>query len=60
MLVNIDGYSHRVTALTLTRLHFITLPDHPDLSLTLHSITRSKAAMLGLQAHTQTGSIKSS
>lgn len=60
MLLNIDGYRCRATALMLTRLHFITIPDHPDLSLTPHSITWSKAATFGLGAHTQAGSIKSS
>lgn len=60
MLLNSDGYSRRATALTLTQLHFITIPDHPDLSLTPHSITRPKAAVFGPGAHTQAGSIKSS
>lgn len=60
MLLNIDAYRRRATALTLTRLHFITIPDHPDLSLAPHSITRSKAAMFGPGAPTQAGSIKSS
>lgn len=52
LLLNTDGYSCRATDLRLTQMHFITISDHPVLSLTPHSITWSQSAMFDPGAHT--------